>query len=233
MKAAHPMPFPATRQPSATEPPYLRTIRPSAASRPERDTGRKRSRIMLSRQQRDATHGRTACIAANPAVPQTQPQTCGHVSAVPTCHPVRPATGYGTDKDSIGGGLGPPQKEVSSGAPPPPPTHPPPCGNDAPAPPSHPVRPAPGTAPYKHSRGGAFAPPILSFRCGTTTRPTSLPPTCRPAGLRRNNRPLNLWHPKGASHPLSPPCLHSTVRDGSQEHRYRKYRTPIPERCRA
>lgn len=102
MKAAHPMPFPATRQPSATEPPYLRTIRPSAASRPERDTGRKRSRIMLSRQQRDATHGRTACIAANPAVPQTQPQTCGHVSAVPTCHPVRPATGYGTDKDSIG-----------------------------------------------------------------------------------------------------------------------------------
>ena len=56
---------------------------------------------MLSRQQRDATHGRTACIAANPAVPQTQPQTCGHVSAVPTCHPVRPATGYGTDKDSI------------------------------------------------------------------------------------------------------------------------------------
>ena len=57
---------------------------------------------MLSRQQRDATHGRTACIAANPAVPQTQPQTCGHVSAVPTCHPVRPATGYGTDKDSIG-----------------------------------------------------------------------------------------------------------------------------------
>ena len=46
---------------------------------------------MLSRQQRDATHGRTACIAANPAVPQTQPQTCGHVSAVPTCHPVRPA----------------------------------------------------------------------------------------------------------------------------------------------
>ena len=58
---------------------------------------------MLSRQQRDATHGRTACIAANPAVPQTQPQTCGHVSAVPTCHPVRPATGYGTDKDSIGG----------------------------------------------------------------------------------------------------------------------------------
>ena len=183
MKAAHPMPFPATRQPSATEPPYLRTIRPSAASRPERDTGRKRSRIMLSRQQRDATHGRTACIAANPAVPQTQPQTCGHVSAVPTCHPVRPATGYGTDKDSI---------------------------------------------------GGAFAPPILSFRCGTTTRPTSLPPTCRPAGLRRNNRPLNpIWHPKGASHPLSPPCLHSTVRDGSQEHRYRQYRTPSPERCRA
>ena len=58
---------------------------------------------MLSRQQRDATPGRTACIAANPAVPQTQPQTCGHVSAVPTCHPVRPATGYGTDKDSIGG----------------------------------------------------------------------------------------------------------------------------------
>ena len=56
---------------------------------------------MLSRQQRDATPGRTACIAANPAVPQTQPQTCGHVSAVPTCHPVRPATGYGTDKDSI------------------------------------------------------------------------------------------------------------------------------------
>ena len=163
MKAAHPMPFPAARQPSATEPPYLRTVRPSVASRPERDTGRKRSRMMLSRQQRDATPGRTACIAANPAVPQTQPQTCGHVSAVPTCHPVRPATGY-----------------------------------------------------------------------GTTTRPTSLPPTCRPAGLRRNNRPLNpIWHPKGASHPLSPPCLHSTVRDGSQEHRYRKYRTPIPERCRA
>lgn len=103
MKAAHPMPFPAARQPSATEPPYLRTVRPSVASRPERDTGRKRSRMMLSRQQRDATPGRTACIAANPAVPQTQPQTCGHVSAVPTCHPVRPATGYGTDKDSIGG----------------------------------------------------------------------------------------------------------------------------------
>ena len=102
MKAAHPMPFPAARQPSATEPPYLRTVRPSVASRPERDTGRKRSRMMLSRQQRDATPGRTACIAANPAVPQTQPQTCGHVSAVPTCHPVRPATGYGTDKDSIG-----------------------------------------------------------------------------------------------------------------------------------
>ena len=115
MKAAHPMPFPATRQPSATEPPYLRTIRPSAASRPERDTGRKRSRIMLSRQQRDATHGRTACIAANPAVPQTQPQTCGHVSAVPTCHPVRPATGYGTDKDSIGGGVGPPRRGYSGG----------------------------------------------------------------------------------------------------------------------
>ena len=94
MKAAHPMPFPAARQPSATEPPYLRTVRPSVASRPERDTGRKRSRMMLSRQQRDATPGRTACIAANPAVPQTQPQTCGHVSAVPTCHPVRPATGY-------------------------------------------------------------------------------------------------------------------------------------------
>ena len=184
MKAAHPMPFPAARQPSATEPPYLRTVRPSVASRPERDTGRKRSRMMLSRQQRDATPGRTACIAANPAVPQTQPQTCGHVSAVPTCHPVRPATGYGTDKDSIGGAKAPP--------------------------------------------------PILSLRCGTTTRPTSLPPTCRPAGLRRNNRPLNpIWHPKGASHPLSPPCLHSTVRDGSQEHRYRKYRTPIPERCRA
>ena len=152
MKAAHPMPFPAARQPSATEPPYLRTVRPSVASRPERDTGRKRSRMMLSRQQRDAT-------------------------------PVRPATGYGTDKDSI---------------------------------------------------GGAKAPPILSLRCGTTTRPTYQPPTCRPAGLRRNNRPLNpIWHPKGASHPLSPPCLHSTVRDGSQEHRYRKYRTPIPERCRA
>ena len=135
MKAAHPMPFPATRQPSATEPPYLRTIRPSAASRPERDTGRKRSRIMLSRQQRDATHGRTACIAANPAVPQTQPQTCGHVSAVPTCHPVRPATGYGTDKDSIGGGVGAARqrKEAAGRAPPrlppnPTPTHKPPTG---------------------------------------------------------------------------------------------------------
>ena len=122
MKAAHPMPFPATRQPSATEPPYLRTIRPSAASRPERDTGRKRSRIMLSRQQRDATHGRTACIAANPAVPQTQPQTCGHVSAVPTCHPVRPATGYGTDKDSIGGGGGGARRRVRGGSCPPPDT---------------------------------------------------------------------------------------------------------------
>ena len=58
---------------------------------------------MLSRQQRDATPGCTACIAASPAVPQTQPQTCGHVSAVPTRHPVRPAKEYGTDKDSIGG----------------------------------------------------------------------------------------------------------------------------------
>ena len=183
MKAAHPMPFPAARQPSATEPPYLRTVRPSVASRPERDTGRKRSRMMLSRQQRDATPGCTACIAASPAVPQTQPQTCGHVSAVPTRHPVRPAKEYGTDKDSI---------------------------------------------------GGAKAPPILSFRCGTTTRPTSLPPTCLPAGLRRNNRPLYPpRHPTRVSHPLSPPCLHSTVRDGSQEHGYRKYRTPIPERCRA
>ena len=148
MKAAHPMPFPATRQPSATEPPYLRTIRPSAASRPERDTGRKRSRIMLSRQQRDATHGRTACIAANPAVPQTQPQTCGHVSAVPTCHPVRPATGYGTDKDSIGGGGGGGGAGGGGGgggAPPPPTPHPAPppirfpllccCGRRPPPPP--------------------------------------------------------------------------------------------------
>lgn len=63
---------------------------------------------MLSRQQRDATPGRTACIAASPAVPQTQPQTCGHVSAVPTRHPVRPAKEYGTDKDSIGGAFAPP-----------------------------------------------------------------------------------------------------------------------------
>ena len=81
---------------------------------------------MLSRQQRDATHGRTACIAANPAVPQTQPQTCGHVSAVPTCHPVRPATGYGTDKDSIGGGGGARPRGFGGGGAAPPPPPPPP-----------------------------------------------------------------------------------------------------------
>ena len=63
---------------------------------------------MLSRQQRDATPGRTACIAASPPVPQTQPQTCRHVSAVPTLRPVHPAKEYGTDKDSIGGAFAPP-----------------------------------------------------------------------------------------------------------------------------
>lgn len=180
-KAAHPMPFPATRQPSATVPAHS----PSVRTPPPTGTGhRQKKEPHDTAPPAERRHARSYGVHRSKP-PQSRRRNRRHAGMFPQS---RPSVRYIPQKNTER------IKTVS--------------------------------AALSHRRYCLSA-------AGRLRVPASLPPTCRPAGLRRNSRPLNpTRHPKGVSHPLSPPCPHSTVRGGRRVYRYRKYRTPIPERYR-